>query len=48
MLSVTYAERHLCCVTYAECQFMLRVTNKPFMVSVIMLNVFMLSVVAPC
>ncbi len=36
MISVVYAECHLCCVTF-----------KPFMLSVIMLNVIMLSVVAP-
>jgi hypothetical protein len=37
-----YAECHLCLVT-----FMLSVANKPIMRSVIMLNVFTLSVVAP-
>ncbi len=40
MLSVIYAECHLCLVS-----FMLSVTNKPFMLSVIMLNAIMLSVV---
>jgi hypothetical protein len=34
MLSVSYAECHLCCVT-----------NKPFMLSVFVLNVVMLSVI---
>jgi hypothetical protein len=37
MLSVVYADCHLCCVTY-----------KPHMVSAIMLSVVMLSVVVPC
>jgi len=40
MLNVTYAESHLCCVTYKL--FMLRV----IMLNVIMLSVVMLSVVA--
>jgi len=58
MLSVIYAECHLCWVSfmlsviYAECHlcyasFMLSVTYQPFMLSVIMPNVIMLSVVAP-
>ncbi len=51
MLSVTYAECHLrsaslmlsvnVSVTYAQCH------TKPFMLSVVMLNVVMLIVVAP-
>ncbi len=39
-------------VSYAECHFMLSVTNKPFLLNVFVLNVFMpnvdmLNVVAP-
>jgi hypothetical protein len=37
MLSVVYADCHLCCVTY-----------KSHMVSAIMLSVVMLSVAVPC
>ncbi len=40
MLSVNYAQCHLCSMS-----FMLSVVNKPSMVSVIMLNVVMLNVV---
>ncbi len=42
MPSVTYAECHLCWMS-----LMLSVTYEPFMLSGIMLNVVMLSVVAP-
>ena len=42
MLSNSYAECHFCSVSY-----MLSVTNEPFMLGVIMLNVVMLSVVVP-
>jgi hypothetical protein len=55
MLSVVYNKRHLCCVTYKP--FMLSVVYakchlccvpcKPFMLSVDLLNVVMLSVMAP-
>ncbi len=44
MLSVTYKPFKLC-VTYKR--FMLSITYKPFMLSAIMLNVVMLSVMAP-
>jgi hypothetical protein len=58
MPNVTYAECHLCRMplmpnaTYAECHFcrmslMLSVTFEPCMLSVVVLNVIMLSVVAP-
>ncbi len=58
MLSVIYAECHLCSVSfmlsaiYAECHlcsvsFMLSVTNKPIVLSVIQLNVITPSVEAP-
>jgi hypothetical protein len=40
MLIVIYAGCHLCWVS-----FMLSVTNKPFMLSVVMLNVIVLSAV---
>jgi hypothetical protein len=40
VLKYCYAECHLCSVS-----LMLRVTNKPFMLSVIMLNVVLLSAV---
>ncbi len=42
VLNVTYAECHLC-----QMPFMLSVTNKPIMLSVIMLNAIILNVVAP-
>ncbi len=40
MLSAIYAECHLCCMS-----FMLSITNKPFVLSVVMLDVVMLNVV---
>jgi hypothetical protein len=43
MLSVIYVDFHLCCVP-----FMISVTYKPFMLSVVVVNAIMLSVVAPC
>jgi hypothetical protein len=57
MLSVTYAECHwlslMLSVAYADCHLcwvslMLSLTCKPHLLSVVMLNVVMLSVVAPC
>jgi hypothetical protein len=35
-------------VVYTECHFLLNVTFKPFMLSVIMLSVIMLSVIMVC
>jgi hypothetical protein len=42
MLSVIYAECHLCCVS-----FMQSVANEPIMLSAIMMNVIVVGVVAP-
>jgi hypothetical protein len=54
MLSVIYAECHLCSVSLAECHYaeycgaMLSVANKRIKLNVVMLSAIMLNIVAAC